>query len=276
MDSDEDKDGAATKGKKGKEAVVRDSGDDADYEEEDDSDYEASEEEEDFSIDDNLQFERSVAADVEADFYIEEDEIEKCKKTSIEAEESSYVDSDDRRTICSSDEDEDSHQVEDFRAERDMESPTFDVLQRFGSFDELKDAIKQHAFVEKRPIRFKKNDKRRLQAVCVDPCDWYIWASKMILTDAVQINKCKLQHSTDCQWTFQVKFATAKFLGEKLARKMAADKNMSKGCSNRSARKTLRKMYWIQRHGGFEGPLLIRLGAVLESNFEGYTTTPRN
>ncbi|CAL1356568.1 unnamed protein product [Linum trigynum] len=214
-ESDGEEGGVVTKGKKTEEA-------DSDYDEEDDSDYKASEEE-DFSFGDNLQFEKNLAADVEADFFSEEGESSKGRQTIID------VDSDDRRTIYSSDEDDDNHEMQEFRAGRDIKSPTFTISKIFGKFDLLKEAIKQYAFVEKRHIHFKKNDKKRLQAVCANPCDWCIWVSRMSLTNVVQIKKCKLQHSKDCQRTFKVKFATAKFLGGKVARKMEADKNMSKG-----------------------------------------------
>ncbi|CAI0448802.1 unnamed protein product, partial [Linum tenue] len=64
--------------------------------------------------------------------------------------------------------------------------------------------------------------------MCEAPCDWYIWASKLRDEDVVKITRCKLEHTADCTLTFNNRFATYKFLGDKMTKKVAADHSMSK------------------------------------------------
>ncbi|CAL1380653.1 unnamed protein product [Linum trigynum] len=112
---------------------------DRDYDEDEDNDYVCSEE--DLSDGDNDQFEEYVNQDVEADmggFKIGNGQPE------VVEEEVEYVDSDDRKSIVSSDSD-DGYQVEEFRVDQDMEAPTFVASQKFSIFVVLKEAIKQHA-----------------------------------------------------------------------------------------------------------------------------------
>ncbi|CAL1410404.1 unnamed protein product [Linum trigynum] len=212
----------------------------SDYYKEDGNNYVYSEEE-DLSDGDNDQFEEYVNHYVEAD-------MGSFKSGSgqpeVVEEKIEDVDSNDCKSIVSSDSD-DGYQVEEFRVDRDMEAPKFVASQKFSSFAVLKEAIKQHTFIEKRPIKFKKHDKIRLQAVCESLCNWYIWASKMSLEDSVQIKKCKVVHIPDFRKTFKVKYAMTKFLGAKLARKVVVDLTMSralvkKQCQRRLQRKCVR------------------------------------
>ncbi|KAK8689666.1 hypothetical protein V6N13_088379 [Hibiscus sabdariffa] len=73
----------------------------------------------------------------------------------------------------------------EFNSDMDMEKPKFVKGLVFSNRTVLKEAIKQYGRVERVEIKLKKNDKRRLQAVCKEGCPWKLWAAPLNPKDSM-------------------------------------------------------------------------------------------
>ncbi|KAE8734640.1 Detected protein of unknown function [Hibiscus syriacus] len=68
----------------------------------------------------------------------------------------------------------------EFNTEKDMTCPSLKKNLIFATKEILRDAIRQYGRVERFSMSFKKNDNRRVQAVCSKgSCSWVLWASKL-------------------------------------------------------------------------------------------------
>ncbi|TMW90302.1 hypothetical protein EJD97_015950, partial [Solanum chilense] len=68
-----------------------------------------------------------------------------------------------------------------FNPTRDFEDPKFKFALHmiFSNIKEFKWAVEVHAVIQKKDIRFKKNESTRSRATCkVSSCKWFIFASK--------------------------------------------------------------------------------------------------
>jgi NAD-dependent dihydropyrimidine dehydrogenase PreA subunit len=70
------------------------------------------------------------------------------------------------------------------------------------------------------------NDTKRLKAVCVGTCPWYIWASTDSRTEAWQIKRYTSEH-TCSSGRWKISAFTAKFIAEKYLESFRADQGMS-------------------------------------------------
>ncbi|KAL2504303.1 Uncharacterized protein Adt_19924 [Abeliophyllum distichum] len=78
----------------------------------------------------------------------------------------------------------------------------------------LKKAILKHNVKRGREVKYKKDDKLRLQAVCVhDDCSWVLYARFHKTTNTFIIRTMALDHN--CAMTFKNKHVDANFLAEK-------------------------------------------------------------
>ncbi|KAK1589251.1 hypothetical protein Q3G72_031983 [Acer saccharum] len=66
----------------------------------------------------------------------------------------------------------------EFNPGRDIGNPIFRIGMVFANADDFRNAIRAHAVKHRRSIKFKKNDKNRIRAVCNDErCKWFVFGS---------------------------------------------------------------------------------------------------
>ncbi|KAK8696438.1 hypothetical protein V6N13_001573 [Hibiscus sabdariffa] len=75
--------------------------------------------------------------------------------------------------------DSDGPRYPEFNSETDMVKPKFVKGLVFPNKTTLKEAIKQYGRVDRVEVKLKKNDNRRLQALCKEGCPWKLWAAPM-------------------------------------------------------------------------------------------------
>ncbi|KAL4376245.1 hypothetical protein GQ457_02G030690 [Hibiscus cannabinus] len=75
--------------------------------------------------------------------------------------------------------DSDRPRYPEFNSDVDMEKPKFVKGLVFPNRTVLKEAIKQYGRVNRVEVKLKKNDKRRLQAICKEGCPWKLWAAPL-------------------------------------------------------------------------------------------------
>lgn len=89
---------------------------------------------------------------------------------------------------------------------------------KFVSMDEFRRVVREYGVKYRRAICFGHNDRKRCQVRCEDKCPFYIWATKIEGTEAVQVRSFKSEHL--CSKPYQNKMATVKYLtdlyGERL------------------------------------------------------------
>ncbi|CAI9777018.1 unnamed protein product [Fraxinus pennsylvanica] len=64
-------------------------------------------------------------------------------------------------------------------------NPKLEIGLLFGSFEELKSAVRNHVVFNRVESIFKRNDKERFHCVCKEGCPWKLWASKLQGQDTV-------------------------------------------------------------------------------------------
>ena len=110
-----------------------------------------------------------------------------------------YAQSDEERMACNStDEEEISYPT--FNEDLDMERPTFERGMCFKSSLILRKAVKQHAILDRRPIRTMRNFGKKVKYVCEPPCQWQVYASTMQNSSTFQIKTLYNKHT--CMPTF--------------------------------------------------------------------------
>ncbi|KAK8672232.1 hypothetical protein V6N13_110605 [Hibiscus sabdariffa] len=68
----------------------------------------------------------------------------------------------------------------EFNTNLDMKCPVLRKSLIFASKDILKEAVRQYGRVQRFSMSFKKNDNRRVQAICSNStCSWTLWASRL-------------------------------------------------------------------------------------------------
>ncbi|KAJ4815047.1 hypothetical protein LUZ62_027613 [Rhynchospora pubera] len=106
--------------------------------------------------DDDITFEKNVIDDsIKRDWIVP---YKSQSQTMPDEEDSDYAPSDVLISGGESDDDDTSRRYLEFNAIVNMSDPQFQLGMVFGSFDELKSAIREYAIKQRRNIRFKKND----------------------------------------------------------------------------------------------------------------------
>ncbi|KAK8690553.1 hypothetical protein V6N13_074085 [Hibiscus sabdariffa] len=75
--------------------------------------------------------------------------------------------------------DSDGPSYPEFKFDTDMMKPKFVKGLVFPNRTVLKEAIKQYGRVDRVEVKLKRNDNRRLQAICKEGCPWKLWAAPM-------------------------------------------------------------------------------------------------
>lgn len=100
-----------------------------------------------------------------------------------------------------------------FKPETDMEDPRFMKGQYFNSAKEFKEAVKQHAIKHQRNVKLVKNDKRRVRAKCESPCEWLVYAAKVLADSKYQVRTYKSKHT--CTITYSNRNVTSYMIAKR-------------------------------------------------------------
>ncbi|KAK2644972.1 hypothetical protein Ddye_020167 [Dipteronia dyeriana] len=102
----------------------------------------------------------------------------------------------------------------EFHPERDMHDPNFKVGMLFGTVDIFRKAIRAHAVKHIHDVKFQKNDKHRVRAVCKsEACNWFVYASWLSDHKTFQIKTLCNEHT--CAMSFKNKFVNSRLIAEK-------------------------------------------------------------
>ncbi|KAG9139439.1 hypothetical protein Leryth_021587, partial [Lithospermum erythrorhizon] len=105
-----------------------------------------------------------------------------------------------------------------FNPKTDSRQPKFAIGMLFSSREELKDAIDTYNIKDARDIKYAKNEKGRVRAVCKDAsCKWFIYAKRLSGEVGLQIRKWHLEHT--CIPVYDNKMLTSTWLGKHYVKK---------------------------------------------------------
>ncbi|BFG20891.1 hypothetical protein CerSpe_071650 [Prunus speciosa] len=91
----------------------------------------------------------------------------------------------------------------------------------------LKEAVQEYAIIHGKLIKLKKNDGRRLQAVCLGglKCPFYLYASKLDKSESTFVIKTmSLEHT--CGRVDKLKYASSKWLCNRYSKKLNRDTHL--------------------------------------------------
>ena len=95
-----------------------------------------------------------------------------------------------------------------------MQDLEFKVGMLFGTADIFRKAIRAHAVKHRRNVKFQKNDKHRVRAVCKsEACNWFVYASWLSDNRTFQIKTLCTEHT--CAMSFNNKFVNSRLIAEK-------------------------------------------------------------
>ncbi|GMY10316.1 hypothetical protein FCV25MIE_05555 [Fagus crenata] len=100
----------------------------------------------------------------------------------------------------------------------------FEIGMKFNSLQEFKNAVTDYAVHGGHGIRFEKNDKVRVRAVCKKGCKWVTYAVKMVGEMTCQLRTFVNEHT--CSRSYLNSRATSKWLGKKLTNRISEQPDM--------------------------------------------------
>jgi hypothetical protein len=100
----------------------------------------------------------------------------------------------------------------------------FEIGMKFNSLQEFKNAVTDYAVHGGHGIRFEKNDKVRVRAVCKKGCKWVAYAVKMAGEITCQLRTFVNEHT--CSRSYLNSRATSKWLGKKLTNRISEQPDM--------------------------------------------------
>ncbi|KAL0334094.1 UNVERIFIED_CONTAM: hypothetical protein Sangu_1565600 [Sesamum angustifolium] len=146
-----------------------------------------------------------------------------------------YVDGDDSgdEDVVDSDNDFDDARLSDVEGDGsaypvynpvESNDPTFELGMIFSSKTKFIKVVQSHAIKTKGNLKFTKNDKVRVYAVCTgEDCKWKITVLKVKNEATFQINYYSSEHT--CPQIFHVKNVKTRWLSEKYIQKFKSDPN---------------------------------------------------
>ncbi|KAL0411617.1 UNVERIFIED_CONTAM: hypothetical protein Slati_3751400 [Sesamum latifolium] len=104
----------------------------------------------------------------------------------------------------------------------EMYNPTFELGIIFSTKKEFRQTVQSHAILTKRTLKFTKNGKIRVYAVCTgEDCQWKITGIKVKNEYTFQINHYNSEHT--CPQSFHVKNVKTSWLSEKYIKKFKSN-----------------------------------------------------
>ncbi|CAH9114392.1 unnamed protein product [Cuscuta europaea] len=105
--------------------------------------------------------------------------------------------------------DSDSEKWTTFCAKTDMKEPTFKLGLTFGTKQEFKEAVENHAFKNGKEVRFVKNDKEQVVVECKHiGCSWKMNLRKVMNSHSWRILKYHDTHE-GCSWVYHNKMVNS-------------------------------------------------------------------
>ncbi|CAN1225614.1 hypothetical protein LINPERPRIM_LOCUS2523 [Linum perenne] len=153
--------------------------------------------------------------------------------------ESECGDSEELNSIYSSDEEGNIERCRfpQFNAERDMEDPHFEKGQEFADFATFKNAVKNYSIKSRRPIKFRRSDRKRVQIVCQTRCPWNLWC--VPTSNGVQITSCCLTHD-NCILKFDNKFGDYHYIAKRYLQRFEVDPHWSTASLRQTVKEDLK------------------------------------
>ncbi|XP_020985320.1 uncharacterized protein LOC107462923 [Arachis duranensis] len=130
----------------------------------------------------------------------------------------------------------------------------FQVGLEFKSLSQFKEAVKEHALLNGRDIRFRKNDKVRCRVVCKGrkgKCKWVCFASKVGDSDYFRIKTLNRKHT--CGRIYSEKLASSSWISKKIANNISRGEEMKLAIVIQTiqdkymANISVGKAYWARR-----------------------------
>ncbi|XP_034208301.1 uncharacterized protein LOC117621870 [Prunus dulcis] len=112
---------------------------------------------------------------------------------------------------------------EDFRPETGLNNPIFKLGLRFSSVYVFRKAVRNYSVFNRRKIKFPKNDKDKVRAVCDGikngKCPWFVYASAVNGSSMVQIKSYEDKHT--CGTVERNVHANSSWLAERYATQLS-------------------------------------------------------
>ncbi|QHO43641.1 uncharacterized protein DS421_5g164420 [Arachis hypogaea] len=130
----------------------------------------------------------------------------------------------------------------------------FQVVLEFKSLSQFKEAVKEHALLNGRDIRFRKNDKVRCRVVCKErkgKCKWVCFASKVGGSDCFRIKTLNGKHT--CGRIYSGRLASSSWISKKIANNISIGEKMKLATVIQTiqdkymANISVGKAYWARR-----------------------------
>ncbi|XP_057760574.1 uncharacterized protein LOC130980950 [Arachis stenosperma] len=130
----------------------------------------------------------------------------------------------------------------------------FQVGLEFKSLSQFKEAVKEHALLNGRDIRFRKNDKVRCRVVCKGrkgKCKWVCFASKVGGSDCFRIKTLNGKHT--CGRNYSGRLASSSSISKKIANNISRGEEMKLATVIQTiqdkymANISVGKAYWARR-----------------------------
>ncbi|XP_016195822.1 uncharacterized protein LOC107636862 [Arachis ipaensis] len=130
----------------------------------------------------------------------------------------------------------------------------FRVGLEFKTLSQFKEAIKEHALLNGRDVRYKKNDKLRCRVVCKGQkgkCKWICFASKVGGSDCFRIKTLKGKHT--CGRSYTGRLASSEWISKKIVNNISRGEDMRLATIIQTiqdkymANVSVGKAYWARR-----------------------------
>lgn len=112
-----------------------------------------------------------------------------------------------------------------FSPDVDMENPKFLVGMVFGSASEVRKAIKQYSIKNSVAINIPRNNKKRIEAYCVEGCPLNLTATEDSRANCFMIKKYVDKHTCKREW--ELKAVTVQYLADRYTDKFRDDDKMT-------------------------------------------------
>lgn len=111
----------------------------------------------------------------------------------------------------------------EFNKNIDMKKPVFSLGILFPSVDVLVEAIRNYAVKVGKQVNIKKKERRKVRAICKEPCKWTLYASMLQNENTLQIKTLIPAHT--CNRSSVNRNVTAKFLAKIYVNKIRSNPN---------------------------------------------------
>ncbi|CAL5094176.1 unnamed protein product [Urochloa decumbens] len=112
-----------------------------------------------------------------------------------------------------------------FRADIDMQNPIFRVGMVFSNVRELRQAVDAYSIKNRHPIKKIRNEKKKIEAICVGECPWKLKAGFDSRSQSMLVKEYVDKHT--CNKVWDLKSFTAPFLAKRYLEHFRDDEKLS-------------------------------------------------